>query len=178
METYRLRVFYKKSGISKFVSHRNFGKILERTLRRVDFPFEFAGRFHPHPKISFGPAMPIGIEGNNEAFDIYAIKKFDTVTFIKQVNEILIEGTQFLKAEWIDLQQPRLNREETAGIYKIAKTSGLSMQELKKFGTIVEETSDFVKIKIKLANFSHKELLKLAGLKKIERNIIWNEKKY
>jgi len=178
METYRLRVFYKKSGISKFVSHRNFGKILERTLRRVDFPFEFKGRFHPHPKISFGPAMPLNIAGNNEAFDIYTIKKFDTSAFIKQVNKILIEGLQFLKAEWVDLQQPRLNREETSGIYKIVKTSGLSMQELKKFGIIVEETSDFIKIKVKLANFSHKELLKLTEFRKIERDIIWNEKKY
>ena len=77
MDAYRLRVIYEKMGISKFISGKNLVRHIERCLRRTNFSLKYTEGFNPHPKLSFGPALPVNIEGENEILDIYFVEKID-----------------------------------------------------------------------------------------------------
>jgi len=44
--------------------------ILERALRRTRFPLSFSAGFHPMPRISFGRALPVGVESVSEWFTL------------------------------------------------------------------------------------------------------------
>jgi len=68
--TIRLRAEFSKTGVFKYLSHLELMKLIERALRRADVPLEFTEGFHPSPQISFGPALPVGVSGLKEYFDV------------------------------------------------------------------------------------------------------------
>ena len=51
-----LRVQYAKRGPARFTSTRDFGRALERALRRGQIPMAYSSGFNPHPRISYANA--------------------------------------------------------------------------------------------------------------------------
>ena len=65
----RYRFMYRKSGRARFLSHREVTNTFCRALRRSVLPLRFSAGFHPHPRLSLGPALAVGMEGEAEFFD-------------------------------------------------------------------------------------------------------------
>jgi len=168
---HRLRVIYEKKGFSKFISGKNFAKIIERCLRRFDLPLKFTEGFNPHPRISFGPTLPVNIEGEAECLDIYFETEIDKKEFLKKVNKVLPNGTLFKKAYWVPTGNISLNSMKLFAVYKIEK-NGLNENDLKEFGD-VEVNERYIKIVIMINGFKHKKLLEKTGNRKIIRKILW-----
>jgi hypothetical protein len=53
----------------RFLSHIELMNIFHRALRRSGLPLSFTKGFHPHPRLSMGPALAVGMEGTREFFD-------------------------------------------------------------------------------------------------------------
>lgn len=68
--TFRLRVTYGKTGRLAMLSHLEVTHALERIVRRAKLPFALSCGFSPHMKIAFGSALPVGIGGTQEVFDV------------------------------------------------------------------------------------------------------------
>lgn len=68
---FRLRIEYAKAGRGAFLSHLEVLHSIERVIRRAELPFATTQGFHPHMKISFGPALPVGIGSESEFVDVY-----------------------------------------------------------------------------------------------------------
>jgi hypothetical protein len=66
---FRYRFVYEKHGRSRFLSHLETLRILQRALRRTGWPIRFSEGFHPHPRLSLGPSLAVGVEGDGEFFD-------------------------------------------------------------------------------------------------------------
>ncbi len=96
--TVKIRVKFSKTGTMRYLSHRELSTTLLRAMRRAKVPLIYSGGFHPHPKISFGPALPVGIEGANEYFDIELPDSFNISYLTKAVNATLPEGLRILTA--------------------------------------------------------------------------------
>ncbi len=56
------RVIYSKLGRSRFFGQLEIAAAFERAIRRAGLPVAFTRGHHPHPKISFGEALPLGME--------------------------------------------------------------------------------------------------------------------
>ena len=175
IKTYRVRIFYEKKGISRFISHRNFHRHIERTMRRVDLPFKFTEGFNPHPKMSYGPASPVNMSCANEAFEVCTTKKFDEQEFLNSINKILPRGTKFLKIEWVKPETLSLAKSAREAILTVVKTKSVNMQELKEQGTVIEETNDTIIIKSEVCNLTHKKLKDFLCYTFIERKILWQQ---
>lgn len=67
---FRLRVRYRKAGRLAHLSHLEVTHALERTVRRAGLPFAISQGFSPHMKIAFGAALPVGVGGTAEIFDL------------------------------------------------------------------------------------------------------------
>ncbi len=172
MEKYRIRVFYKKDGISRFISHLYLCKIIERTLRRLDIPLIFTEGFTPHPKISFGPPLPIPIIGINEFFEIEVKRKFDMNLFIEMANKILPEGIEFKNCFIV---KKKFSLSSVYGIYYIPLNEKISREDIYKNGKILEEGENFIRVIFKMENFNHKKVFKNGLFDGIKRELFINE---
>ncbi len=68
---FRYRVRYAKQGDLRFLGHLELASIIHRALRRARFPLAYTQGFHPQPRVSFGPPLAVGVQSDNEYFDVY-----------------------------------------------------------------------------------------------------------
>jgi radical SAM family uncharacterized protein/radical SAM-linked protein len=66
----KLRVFYAKSGPMCFMGHLDLMRVLPRTLRRARIEAAFSRGFNPVPRMSFGPALALGVAAHEEVVDL------------------------------------------------------------------------------------------------------------
>ncbi len=66
--TYRVR--FEKTGDARYISHRNTMDVLERAFRAANVPIRYTEGYNPHPRMSMGPALPLGQESRHELFDV------------------------------------------------------------------------------------------------------------
>ncbi len=64
----RLRL--TKTGHARFMSHLDLIRTVERAIRRAGLPVALTEGFHPHPRMSFSPALPVGVESECEIVDV------------------------------------------------------------------------------------------------------------
>ena len=67
---FRLRVTFQKKGRLALLSHLEVARALERAVRRADLPYAVSQGFSPHMRIAFGAALPVGVGGESEVFDL------------------------------------------------------------------------------------------------------------
>ncbi len=68
---FRLRVVFRKTGRLCMLSHLEIARALERAVRRAKLPFAVSQGFSPHMRIAFGAALPVGVGGTAEYFDLF-----------------------------------------------------------------------------------------------------------
>jgi len=105
-----LRVRFYKLGIMRFLGHLEMVGVILKALRRTGLPLKFSQGLSPHPKVSFGQALPVGIESLCEYFDVELSESCLPQEFKTKINLSLPEGLKVIevkeKAEdWRPLHQ-------------------------------------------------------------------------
>jgi radical SAM-linked protein len=104
-----VRAAYYKTGLLRFLSHLDLGRVFQRAIARIKAPIAYSQGFHPHPQIAFGPALPVGVEGQKEFVDFYFSDQVDIENFVKNMNATLPAGIGIVKAYSVGLQEPSLS---------------------------------------------------------------------
>ncbi|MBT4484317.1 MAG: DUF2344 domain-containing protein, partial [Candidatus Latescibacteria bacterium] len=65
----RMRLQYTKNSANRFTGHLDIVRVFDRTFRRAGIPVAYSQGFHPHPSISFGHPLPLGIKSRAEYAD-------------------------------------------------------------------------------------------------------------
>lgn len=97
----RIRMKYKKTGRMRFISHLDLMTLFQRAAFRANVPVVFSQGFNPHPKISFGPALSVGIESEAEYLDMDTDPFVDITSTVKAMNRTLPEGIRILEARTV-----------------------------------------------------------------------------
>jgi radical SAM family uncharacterized protein/radical SAM-linked protein len=121
----KFRVRFSKTGEMRYLSHQEIITALLRALKRAKIPAAYSSGFHPHPRISFGPALAAGVEGLNEFFDIEMTALIDPADFQKKLNRELPEGFEILNAALIPKNEKSLNNLFSRYEYEIIINSTL-----------------------------------------------------
>ncbi len=66
----RLRVFFGKTGPMCFMGHLDLLRVIPRMLRRAGLELAFSRGFNPVPRMSFGPALALGVGAREEVADL------------------------------------------------------------------------------------------------------------
>jgi len=66
----RYRFVFRKEGRGRFLSHLETLGVIQRALRRSGLPIRYTEGFHPHPRLSMGPSLAVGVGGLREFFDL------------------------------------------------------------------------------------------------------------
>lgn len=92
------RCRFAKLGRARFFSHLDLMRIMTRSLRRVGLTPAYSGGFHPHARLSFGPALAVGLESCAECFDAVITEAVSAGELRDRLNAALPEGLCLLEA--------------------------------------------------------------------------------
>ncbi|NLY75795.1 MAG: DUF2344 domain-containing protein [Firmicutes bacterium] len=107
MPSYRVR--FTKEHSLRYLSHLELIRGIERAIRRAGLPMAFSEGFHPHPKLSFGPALAVGISSAAEYFDMELVRDFPPAEIRERLNRALPEGIKVLAVKKIVRRVKPLN---------------------------------------------------------------------
>jgi radical SAM-linked protein len=107
--TTRIRIKYAKTGRLRYLSHLDLMTLFHRAAVRAGIPLAFSCGFNPHPRIAFGPALPVGVESDAEYLDMETDPFFDLMEITKNVNASLPSGMSILAAHVIPKKSPSLS---------------------------------------------------------------------
>ena len=65
-----VRIWFKKMGMSRYVSHLDLMRAMSRTLRRARVPLWYTEGYNPHPYMTFSLPLSLGMESLCESMDI------------------------------------------------------------------------------------------------------------
>ncbi len=65
-----VRVFFKKTGRMKFISHLDLQRFMIRMIRRSQIPVWYSEGFNPHPYITFALPLSLGFESTYDVMDM------------------------------------------------------------------------------------------------------------
>ena len=65
-----VRIWFKKMGMSRYVSHLDLMRAMSRTLRRAKVPLWYTEGYNPHPYMTFALPLSLGMESLCESMDI------------------------------------------------------------------------------------------------------------
>lgn len=102
----KLRMKFNKGRPVMFISHLDMIRTFERSFRRADLPLAFTQGFNPRPRISFTPALSVGITSSSEYMDVEFEETVSPEDAVTRLNAVLPEGIQIIKAETADNKIP------------------------------------------------------------------------
>ncbi|HEX9021360.1 MAG TPA: TIGR03936 family radical SAM-associated protein, partial [Nitrospirota bacterium] len=76
---------------------------------RAGVPVVFSQGFNPHPRISFGPALSVGMESETEYLDMETESGIDLLHTTKALNNSLPEGVKIREAKVVPRKAPSLS---------------------------------------------------------------------
>ncbi len=65
-----VRIWFKKMGMSRYVSHLDLMRAMTRAIRRAKVPLWYTEGFNPHPYMTFSLPLSLGMESLCESMDI------------------------------------------------------------------------------------------------------------
>jgi len=113
------RVRYEKSGWTRFISHLDLARTLRFTFRRAGLELAFSEGFHPKPKVSFGPPLPLGTEGRAEVLDMSLKERLAPEDLLARLNAALAPGLRVTDV-WMPVTgDPKISRSSDAARYSV-----------------------------------------------------------
>lgn len=120
----KARIQYAKTHEVRYLSHLELTSAIMRAMRRAEFPFRYSGGFHPAPRVSFGPALRVGIAGLKEYLDVELIPPFNRDDALIQLNQTLPEGILANSIMMLSGRAKSLNDGIVKYTYEIKDTNG------------------------------------------------------
>ena len=108
VQKFSYRVRYKRLGDSRFLGHLETLQLVLRALKRVGVPVLYSCGFHPLPRISFSPALPVGMESEAEYFDMdLVVPMTDSGGMARNLTAALPAGMQVSSIELVQKTDSR-----------------------------------------------------------------------
>ncbi len=115
----RFRFTFTKTGDARWLSHRQIMDALERILRAAEIPVRYTEGFNPHIRLSMGPALSVGHEGEAEIFDVDCTAPVRP-QHIEQANRLLPDGVKITAVQALLPGAPSLGKLIAAARYRIS----------------------------------------------------------
>jgi radical SAM-linked protein len=139
---FRYRFFYEKREPVRFLGHLDMVEVFHRAMTAAAIPLAFSQGFNPHPRVSFGPPLPFGATGLNEAFDIETKTRLEGNPL--DINKWLPDGLRITSHGPIDAKAS-LNSAVAASLYRIFPPKGFSIGQMEE---MIESVSNMKEITV------------------------------
>ena len=137
----RVRVMYSRLGEARFLGAKEMATLFARATRRARLPVAYSQGFHPLPRISFGPALPLGIESEEEFLDLELTAPLPAAEVGRRLGNELSRGFSVHWSEEIPLNAPSV--ETSIRAYRYVASLETLPAEKREAGTIAKQLSAF-----------------------------------
>lgn len=127
-----VRLFYKKSGALRFVSHLDMNRFMTRIVRLSKVPVWYTEGFNKHPYITFALPLSLGFDSEYEVMDF----RLENDEFPLEKAREMIKAVCPAGMEIIDLREPVSKAGKIAFAdfeCRFATGSGVTEESLKEF---------------------------------------------
>jgi radical SAM family uncharacterized protein len=118
-EVRRYRAFYAKRGKTRYLSHIDLIHVLQRSFRRAGVEVRMTQGFHPKMDMSYGPALPLGMEAFREVLEFRSSRRIGAEEFLDRVNGALPRGIRFSRFEEVPAASPSLFNAMVRLVYSV-----------------------------------------------------------
>ncbi|WP_242355891.1 MULTISPECIES: TIGR03960 family B12-binding radical SAM protein [unclassified Anaeromyxobacter] len=115
----RVRVRWAKLGRLVALSHLETMHTLLRAIRRAGLPVVYSQGFHPKPRVSFGPALAVGVESQAEFMDLELAGELDPAEVAARLAPELPKGLEVLDAQRVEASAPSISESLRAVHYRV-----------------------------------------------------------
>lgn len=167
---------YEKTGASRFISHIDILKHMERIIRRAEIPVKFSQGFNPHALLFFSPPSVVGVNSVAEyiAIDTDLSADETLARYNANVPDTLKASKVFCTEKNPNLQAKVLGAKYVFPVeYKDVKFEDMTIKYVKKGEEIEEDISSKVK-----SVFNANGKLGVTLEMRPDRAAIWFEKQF
>jgi radical SAM family uncharacterized protein/radical SAM-linked protein len=125
-----VRIRYAKAGRLVALSHLETMHTLLRAIRRAGLPMAYSQGYHPKPRVSFGPALPVGVASSCEHLDLELVGTHAPRAIADRLAAALPEGLEVLEAAALEPGAPSISASLRAVHYVAEFTGDWAKQEL------------------------------------------------
>ncbi len=139
IKSVRYRVWHEKKERAAFISQLELQPLLERAMRRAGIPLAFSQGFHPLPLLSFGRALPVGVESEAEWFSVTLRESLSAGELVKRLRPRMLPGLAVSRAEAIPVNaktEPAVSEQ-----FRLEILQG-SREEFEKFASCWQAFTD------------------------------------
>jgi radical SAM-linked protein len=116
----RIRLGFTKLGAAAWMSHLDLVRTIQRILRRARLPIRYTAGFHPHPQVSFSPALGVGTGSRREFVDVMVAEPPNNPgSWLDSLNSASLPGLRFLSLAVLDPGEPAIESWAGRAAYRI-----------------------------------------------------------
>jgi radical SAM family uncharacterized protein/radical SAM-linked protein len=127
LPTRRYRARFGKSGRLRFLGHLDLTRHLLRALRRAGLPLVYSQGFNPKPRVSFAPALAVGVASEGEYLDFELSRPLPAEGLRETINAALPAGIRFRAVREIRAGLPGLGDAIRAARYRATLDEGAGL---------------------------------------------------
>lgn len=145
------RVWYEKKDAAAYLSQLEIQSVFERAMRRARIPVSFSAGFHPMPRMSFGKALPVGVESSAEWFNLFLREYWKPERLTVALDEQMPNGLHMYRTDILGMGKKQPQSVEEDFILKFSKDAEARMRQWQDFMDeeehLIERTNKKGKIK-------------------------------
>lgn len=154
-----VRVKFTKGNEVKYISHLDLMRTFMRVIRRANLPIAYSGGFNPHPEMSFGAPLSLGVVSMAEYVDIKLAEAVHMEELIQRLNLSMPMGIKVLGAAVLSEKfKPAMALISHAKYTLYLTVENTDVQELRsKLTAFINQESILAKKRQPKKNFAIKE---------------------
>jgi radical SAM-linked protein len=125
----RMRVRYTKRGPARFIGSRELAEVFYRVVRRASLPVASSAGYHPLPRLSFGPGLPLGLASDAEFLDLDLTDHVAPDVLVRSLDGQLPDGMRIEAAAPLLPGAPGIGAAITAFRYRVEIPSSVCAGE-------------------------------------------------
>lgn len=111
---FRYRLTYQKKHLARYLPHLETMAVIFRAFRMAGLPVAYSEGFSPSPRISFGPATPLGLESAEEYLDVEMTHYLEPWSINNKLNKVIIDDFHFIEARQIAIGEKSISSQVTS----------------------------------------------------------------
>ncbi|MEM6979371.1 MAG: TIGR03936 family radical SAM-associated protein [Planctomycetota bacterium] len=123
----RYRIRFAKTGLLRWISHRDLATLFERMARRAQLPLSMTEGFHQKPRMSFPSALPLGVESIDEVVEIELCESLNAAELKQRLIDDNQPGLSITAVTRIEGRQAKARL--VAASYQIALPDGFDPKQ-------------------------------------------------
>lgn len=115
---FRLRVCFAEEGRGAYLGHLEVVRAIERIVRRASLPYAVSQGFHPHMRLAFCSALPVGVASEHEYFDVILTSFVEPQEALSRLRAFAPPALPVVEVGYVSKAEPSLTAAVTTFLYR------------------------------------------------------------